>query len=235
MRVPITGSYSENCGGWLKIHKTWKNYYVKLRQLPESPDQPASFVVEAFPALKRHETRRVLDLGCGGGRHCVYLAKSGFGVIGVDVSESKLKMARKWIQKEKLTNVAFVRGTWNNLPFGNCHFDVVVSVDAIHHAVKAVITKTIDEIHRVLKKNGLFLANLISVKHNRYGEGQKVEDGTFKFSEHFKGKCFEWMHHFFTKQEASELLIHFTKAEVEPLAGGKKNQPPHYWKITAVK
>ncbi|MDH5460280.1 MAG: methyltransferase domain-containing protein, partial [Candidatus Bathyarchaeota archaeon] len=69
----------------------WERYYSTLRRLPRRLRQLAPFVVEALPTFKRCNVKSVLDLGCGAGRHCVYLAKNGFDAIGVEISESALR------------------------------------------------------------------------------------------------------------------------------------------------
>ena len=208
----------------------WERYYSTLRRLPRRLRQLAPFVVEALPTFKRCMIECVLDLGCGAGRHCVYLAKNGFDVIGVDVSESALRMANEWVRKERLTNVSFIQATMTNLPFSDSRFDAVISVSVIHHAIKKDIVKTMDEVYRALKKNGVFLTNLVSVKDPRCGTGQKVENNTFRILEAFEEKRFEELHHFFTRREVSKLLAPFAKARVELL-----KDKPHYWKITATK
>lgn len=187
-------------------------------------------MVEALPTFKRCNVKSVLDLGCGAGRHCVYLAKNGFDAIGVEISESALRMANEWVQKERLTNVSFIQATMTALPFSDSRFDAVISVSVIHHAIKKDIVKTINEIYRALKRNGVFLANLVSVKDPRYGTGQKVENNTFRILEAFEEKRFEELHHFFTKREISKLLAPFAKAKVELL-----KDRPNYWKIMATK
>ncbi|MDI6904417.1 MAG: class I SAM-dependent methyltransferase [Candidatus Bathyarchaeia archaeon] len=139
-------------------------------------------------------------------------------------------MANEWVRKERLTNVSFIRATMTNLPFSDSCFDAVISVSVIHHAIKKDIVKTINEIYRALKRNGVFLTNLVSVKDPRYGTGQRVENNTFRILEAFEEKHFEELHHFFTKREISKLLAPFAKAKVELL-----KDRPHYWKITATK
>lgn len=213
-----------------RIRLTWERYYSTLRQLPKRLRQPVPFVVEALPTFKRYKTKSVLDLGCGVGRHCVYLAKNDFNVVGVDISMTALKMANEWRKEEKLKNVSLTRATMTHLPFSDSRFDAVISVSVIHHAVKKDIVKTVDEIYRVLKKNGSFLTNIVSVKDPRYGTGQKDESNTFRILEAFEEKRFEELHHFFAKQEVSKLLAPFAKAKVELL-----KDRPHYWKITATK
>ncbi|MBN1398951.1 MAG: class I SAM-dependent methyltransferase [Bacteroidetes bacterium] len=39
--------------------------------------------------------KRILDIGCGTGRHSIELAKRGYSVTGIDLSESQLKRARE--------------------------------------------------------------------------------------------------------------------------------------------
>ncbi len=213
-----------------RIRITWEEYYSTLRRLPRRLKKPIPFMIEALPTFRRYRIKSVLDLGCGAGRHCVYLAKKGFDVGGVDVSKSALRMANEWVRKERLTNVSFVRGTMTNIPFSNSDFDAVISVSVIHHAVKKDIVKTIAEVYRILKKNGIFFANLVSVKDPRYGAGQKVENNTFRVLEAYEEKRFEELHHYFTNREASKILARFANAEIEPL-----EDKPNYWKITAIK
>lgn len=209
---------------------TWESYYSTLEELPSRLKKPVPFVVKAVPTFRRRKTKSVLDMGCGIGRHCVYLAKKGFRVIGVDVSKSALKMAKQWARKERLKNVFFICGTMTQIPFIENHFDAVISISVVHHAVKRNIEKTIAEIHRTLKKDGFFLANLASVKDPRYGAGKRVENNTFRVPEAFEEKKFEELHHYFTKQEVFETLACFAESEIKLL-----KDKPHYWKVTAIK
>ncbi len=216
--------------GVFRISVTWEQYYSTLKQLPTRLRKPVPFLAEALPAFKRCKIESVLDLGCGAGRNSVYLAKKGFDVVGVDVSKSALTLANEWAKKERLKNAAFMLGTMINIPFKDCYFDAVISISVIHHGVKEDIARTIAEVHRILKKEGVFLANIASVKDPRYGEGEKVEEGTFRILEAFEEKRFEELHHFFTKKEACKILTCFSSARVELL-----EEKPNYWKVTAIK
>jgi ubiquinone/menaquinone biosynthesis C-methylase UbiE len=198
--------------------------------LPRRLKTPVPFLAEALPVFKQLKVKRVLDLGCGVGRNSIYLAKEGFDIVGVDVSKSALKLANKWAEEERLSNVTFTLGTMVSIPFDDCHFDAVVSISVIHHGIKKDILTTITEINRILKKKGIFLANIASVEDPRYGEGEKTEENTFRILEAFEEYRFEELHHFFTRKEVSEILGGFSNATVELL-----KEKPNYWKITAVK
>jgi 2-polyprenyl-3-methyl-5-hydroxy-6-metoxy-1,4-benzoquinol methylase len=39
---------------------------------------------------------KILDIGCGTGRHAIELTKRGYNVTGVDLSENQIKRAREW-------------------------------------------------------------------------------------------------------------------------------------------
>lgn len=171
-----------------------------------------------------------MDLGCGAGRHAIYLAKCNFEVVGVDASESALRLAKRWARQERLHNVDFLQATMRDMPFNNSKFDAVTSVSVIHHALKKDIDATINEIYGILRKNGLFLANLTSVSDPRYGVGAMVESRTFKTPEAYEQKRFEELHHYFTEDEVIKLLARFSKTTVELM-----HDRPNYWKVLAVK
>jgi len=217
-------------GGRSEISGSWEKYYATLRELPKRYRKFASFVVEALPTFKNQGIEFVLDLGCGAGRHSVYLARNGFDVVGVDVSKSALRIAKEWAREENLGKVRLVQAAMTHVPFKDNQFDAVISVSVVHHAVSRDIEETVDEIHRILKRNGTFLANLASVKDPRYGKGEMVEANTFKMLEAFEERQFAELHHFFTRQKVSELLARFSKTEIKHL-----RTKPHYWKVTAVK
>lgn len=129
----------------------------------------------------------------------------------------------------------FVRASMTNLPFLDACFHAVISIGVVHHATRKDISKTISEIHRVLKDKGLVLLNLLSIEDYRYGLGQKIEDRTFKVLDEFEEKNFEEIHHFFTKSEILRLLINFRKINVESIQFKKKKRLHRHWKIIAIK
>lgn len=213
----------------------WEEYYSVLRQLPDWLRKPAPFIVEALPLFRRCGAHYFLDLGCGVGRNVIYLGKQGFDVVGVDVSKSALRKAKSWSETEGISNVTVVCASMTHLPFVSRAFDALVSVSVIHHAVKKDVEKVIEEIHEVLKDNGLFLANLLSIDDYRYGSGLKIEEGTFQVLEDFEEKQFEEVHHFFSQKEIQTLLADFKRISIVPIQGGEEGCPHKYWKVIAEK
>lgn len=46
--------------------------------------------------------KKALDIACGEGRNSIFLAKQGFTVTGLDISEAGLQKAGKWMERERL-------------------------------------------------------------------------------------------------------------------------------------
>lgn len=67
---------------------------------------------------------KILDVGCGTGRHAIELAKRGYHVTGIDLSESQLKRAREKA-KEQGVEIDFQKQDARNLPFDG-EFDLVI-------------------------------------------------------------------------------------------------------------
>jgi len=213
----------------------WEEYYSVLRQLPDWLKKPVPFIVDSLPLFREYEAQALLDLGCGVGRNSIYLGKEGFDVIGVDISRSALKKTKLWSKVEGIPNVTVLRASMTHLPFVKQAFHAVISVSVIHHALKKDIEKAIEEIRTVLKDNGLFLANLLSIKDCRYGSGEKLENGTFRVLENFEEKQFQEVHHFFSQREVLTLLVRSKRISIEPIQSGKKERPHIYWKVIAIK
>lgn len=74
--------------------------------------------------IGRDKTVRILDIGCGTGRHAIELTVRGYSVWGVDLSESQLARAREKAQARGLS-IPFLRHDARDLPFEG-EFDVAV-------------------------------------------------------------------------------------------------------------
>lgn len=52
--------------------------------------------------INHDQSRRILDVGCGSGRHSLELSRRGYAVVGMDLSESMLQRGRKIANAENL-------------------------------------------------------------------------------------------------------------------------------------
>jgi cyclopropane fatty-acyl-phospholipid synthase-like methyltransferase len=155
--------------------------------------------------LKERQGQTILDLGCGTGRHTVYLAQQGFSVHGLDNSPHGLEMTRRWLADEGLQADLRLQNMTEGLPYGEKYFDAVVSVQVIHHANLATIRGIVREIFRVLNKGGYAYVTVAMMMH--YDKKlEQVEPGTFV---PLNGPEKGLLHHFFTPAELRELFKDF--------------------------
>ena len=76
--------------------------------------------------MNYEKNTRILDIGCGTGRHSIELAKRGYKVVGIDLSESLLERAKEKALKENLT-IDFQKHDARNLPFLD-EFDLIIMI-----------------------------------------------------------------------------------------------------------
>jgi len=183
-----------------------------LQEEGYSLEEPDESVVSFFTFLKTKSKKgRVLDLGCGGGRHLIYMANQGFEAYGIDISETGLNLSKERLRRQGLEGY-ILKCDMSQLPYVDSCFDVAVCLYTIYHQKLKRIQETISEIHRVLRKGSFLLLNFHSKKSSKYGKGEKVEEGTFIQQ---NGPEKGVIHHFTDKEEIMELLKSFKTVNVE--------------------
>jgi SAM-dependent methyltransferase len=74
----------------------------------------------------------VLDLGCGPGWTSLFLARAGYDVVGVDISERMIEVARDRSRREN-TPAKFLVADMEELALERSDFDAAVMFDSLHH------------------------------------------------------------------------------------------------------
>lgn len=97
------------------------------------------------------EGARLLDLGVGPGWTSIWLAKSGFNVVGVDISPDMVSVAKRRATSEGVENVTFVVDDMESLLVEG-PFDAVLIYSSLHHChdEKSVL----EGCFRLLKEGG---------------------------------------------------------------------------------
>ena len=119
----------------------------------------ANNIVELIKNYGNIERLKVLDLGCGTGLIDSYLQESIPNLHGCDISSDS-------INKAKATNPSVVYNSYDgiNLPYDDGNFDVVFTVNVMHHVNPIERKRFVNEALRVTKKGGLFIV----FEHNPY-------------------------------------------------------------------
>jgi len=147
--------------------------------------------------------KKVLDLGCGPGIYAEILKKHGAEVHGLDLSEKMIEIAKK-----RVSNVDFKVGTVYKMPYKNSYFDVVVAAYVVHYFKD--FDRALREIHRVLKKDGIFVFSTTNPikesSHHLNGKPRNVR----VFKDYFKEGKKETIWWNGTKHEIKISYIHLT-------------------------
>jgi ubiquinone/menaquinone biosynthesis C-methylase UbiE len=148
----------------------WNSIFKNKGKVFNTPHEDMNALVQI---LKKNKAKRVLDLGCGSGRHTVFLAKAGFEVYALDNAPEGLKQTRAWLKEKGLKANLKNSSCYKKFPYKDDFFDAVISIQVIHHAKANQIRRCIKEIERVLKQGG---TTFITVTKNKTGErGTKIK------------------------------------------------------------
>lgn len=122
---------------------------------------------------------KILDVGCGTGRHSIEMTKRGYNVTGIDLSKSQLQVAKEKAFAEKL-KIKFLRHDARNLPFDH-EFDVAIMLceggfplmetDEMNFEILKNVTKS-------LKKNCKFIFTTLNGLFPLYHSVEEFCDST---------------------------------------------------------
>ncbi|HWQ49364.1 MAG TPA: methyltransferase domain-containing protein, partial [Methanosarcina sp.] len=97
---------------------------------------------------------KILDIATGTGQQAFAFAKKGCEVIGIDLSEAMLNVAKK---KNKYRNAKFEIADATNLPFEDNSFDISSISFALHEMPLSIREKVLKEMVRVTKPKGIIV------------------------------------------------------------------------------
>ncbi len=146
-RVPRTEK--EAAASYTRLSK----WYDRLGRSSEGPH-----IAEGLRLLNTQPGERVLEVGFGTGHSLIALARtvgSTGKVIGIDLAEGMIAVAREQLRKENATNpVTLNRGSALHLPCATAAFDAVFSSFMLDLIDTPDIPCVLGEMRRVLKPGG---------------------------------------------------------------------------------
>lgn len=115
------------------------------RWFDHPPMQPLEMFARMLP-----RNARVLDAGCGPGHHALFFSAHGHDVVGVDLSEGMLGVARR-----RVPSVTFARMDIQRLRFARGTFDAVWCAGAAMHVPREELLALLRGFRRVLQPAGI--------------------------------------------------------------------------------
>jgi len=201
-----------------RIKELWEKLHAQSRFRPKYPSE---LVVQyVFRNFKRDGNTKVLDLGCGAGRHSYFMARENIDVYGIDISSEGVAYTDKILKQDNLKG-EFKVGTLDNIPYGNEFFDGIISCGVLYYCIFSEIEKSAEEIYRVLKKGAKALITIRTINDYRYGQGEEIEKNTFLINEKNEEKCAfnenGMKMHFFTREEVLKLFDKFSEIKIDTI------------------
>jgi ubiquinone/menaquinone biosynthesis C-methylase UbiE len=199
----------------LEGRMAWERMYAMGLFLRQAVHSEIPKIAKHF---KARGVKQILDLGCGSGRHTVFLANQGFEVVGLDIALTGLDATFQQLVEAGQTGHVIASDILQ-LPFIDRVFDAIISVRVIHHNRLRKIQETVVEMWRVLQPNGLVWITVPVPKNHPSAQGREIEPRTYvPCSGCEKGLP----HHLFTEEELCALFQTFSILELQT------HQASHY-------
>jgi len=141
---------------------------MKLDKLTRRKKIPEKGVIRFYDYLKKNKiSGRLLDVGCGYGRHTFYFSKKGFDSYGIDQDKERIKFAKNYSKQNKLS-CKFKKSDITKTAFKTDFFDIIIDIGCFHHIPKYKCKKYINNILKLLKIDGLFYLIVFSDKTTKF-------------------------------------------------------------------
>ncbi|MBU1039735.1 MAG: class I SAM-dependent methyltransferase [Proteobacteria bacterium] len=170
-----------------------------------------AFHKAVLPLVGPAANRSVLDFGCGTGLLGLLFAEDARSVDLVDTSPAMAKVLRGKIAAQGLANVAVRLGELSELALPESSFDLVVSLNALHHITD--IPTVLTQLRRLGSPGGHFVVADLMAEDGSFHGAETVPHNGFDpaaLSGQFQAAGFEVLgtcqHHTIRKPDASGAL-----------------------------
>lgn len=143
--------------------------------------------------LELNTCSKILDLGCGRGRHSINLNRKGYTVKGIDLSEQAIATAREKAEKLGLENISFeVRDMRDPLPET---FDAILNLFTTFGYFESdeENVKVLDSVEAMLRPGGVFVLDYLNAKKvkesYRESDSGKFQDIEYYVRRYIKNDC----------------------------------------------
>lgn len=196
-----------------KKPENWDNrkYHGRYNKWPFI--EVVSFVMRHFGSVPDRSTVKILDLGCGGAHHLLFLAREGFNYYGVDGAPESIQIARAALEDNGFEPRNLECACFDKLPYADDTFDAVIDRGALVCNTLADLPPLIEEARRVLKPGGLMFSSILNVNSTHQLKARALGNNDYT---DFPGRLTgAGVLHFTSAEEARQLFSKFTIKDIE--------------------
>jgi ubiquinone/menaquinone biosynthesis C-methylase UbiE len=179
--------------------------------------EPDTYVINKLSFFKDLGAKKILDLGCGQGRHTLLLARKDFETFALDISSAAITNTKNALKKEKLS-AEIVVGDMRKMEYPDNFFDAVLAWRSLYLGKTDEISNSFKEAKRILRPGGVIYASIRSTNntlcHVGRLKGKELEKNTFLLDCDGLSSI---VYHFFTRDEVTGHLSDFEILEIEEL------------------
>jgi SAM-dependent methyltransferase len=167
-----------------------------------------------------HVKGRVLDIGCGAGRHSLYLQERGFDVLGIDISPLAIKICKlRGVKKAEVMSI-------DDLDFQPNSFDTIIMMGnnfGLFGNYKKE-KRLLKRFHKMTSNNALIIADTndpyktSNPAHLKYQEQNRKKgrmSGRLKLRVRFKQYVGKWFEYLLASKEEMEKILKGTGWKVK--------------------
>lgn len=157
------------------LYQKQKKYFEKAYKTGEHgwpTVDPTPFVLRALPRIRKSaapDRARILDLGCGEGRHTLACAREGLDAVGLDYQPMAIRRARAFARRQKIRGrFRFTVGDAFRLPFPPNRFDGLIDYGCLHHVKIGDTRRYFKSVLPCLKPGGYFILSCFSTRFKHH-------------------------------------------------------------------
>lgn len=158
------------------MNGSWEEIYIDQGRVQIDVLDTA---IDAVKIFKENNLNTILDLGCGTGRHTLYLASEAFQVHACDLSLEGIKITKSLLEEHGYREITYSQQNMFDLTLKDNSYDGILCLWVQGHGIVSEIAHGIKEAHRILRKDGIFYTDFILRTDQSYGLGTEIEPHTF--------------------------------------------------------
>lgn len=191
----------ERDDGYFSAHQSPKVYFSEYKDWPLIQQKAMDFV-----------NGKVLDIGCGAGRHALYLQQKGFNVVGVDSSPLAIKVCKlrglKKARMMSLESLRFKSGTFGTVLMLGGNFCLMGNPEKARRLLK--------KLRRITSKNAFIIAETrdpyktddpLHLEYQRLNRSKGRLSGQTRIRVRFEKAVTKWIEWLMVSKEEMEQLI----------------------------
>jgi ubiquinone/menaquinone biosynthesis C-methylase UbiE len=219
---------------------SWEDYHIDLERKDAALLWPDEFVIRFYKVeLRKIGARRVLEIGCGAGRHVHFFRSMGLEVVGSDIAASAIDFTRRRLERDGLAAGAeLAMADATRIPYLAESFDAVLAWRFLHVLTRAEAERCVAEIFRLVRPGGKVLLGTRSPRSTNF---ELIRSGRGA-DEDFDYRSGQLSHRalrdtYFSRSELERLFSRFENVQIEHMEWTRNNETfrEAYWAVTATK